>query len=179
MSHPQEPDDAKLISSLFSPEKDLIDRVIGDLEKSFGPVDCIGPECFFDRTKYYAREMGWPLHRRFISFDKLVRPDHLPDIKLKTMGIEGEYLRNGKRRVNIDPGYISPERLILATGKNYVHRVYLSQGIYADLTLVFQRGSFRPLQWTYPDYAEEGTISLFNEIREQYMKQLRRTRSLD
>ena len=179
MSHPQEPDHVKLISSLFSPEKDLIDRVIGDLEHLFGPVDCIGPACFFNRTKYYAREMGWPLHRRFISFDKLAPPDHLPAIKLETIGIEGRYLRDGKRLVNIDPGYISPERLILATGKNYVHRVYLSKGIYADLTLIFQRGSFRPLKWTYPDYAEAETISFFNGIRKQYMEQLRRTRSLD
>ncbi|MCP4666864.1 MAG: DUF4416 family protein [Deltaproteobacteria bacterium] len=179
MSHPKEPDPVKLISSLFSPEKDLIDRVIGDLEKPFGPVDRIGPECFFDRTEYYAREMGWPLYRRFISFGRLAPPDHLAEIKLKTIGIERKYLRDGKRLVNIDPGYISPERLILATGKNYVHRVYLSKGIYADLTLVFQKGSFRPLQWTYPDYAEEEAISLFNEIRKQYMEQLRRTKSLD
>ena len=179
MSHPKEPDHVKLISSLFSPEKDLTDRVIGDLEKSLGLVDSISPECFFDRTKYYAREMGWPLHRRFISFEKLVPPDNLPEIKLKTIGVEGQYLRDGKRLINIDPGYISPERLILATGKNYVHRVYLSEGIYADLTLIFHRGSFRPLEWTYPDYAEDETISLFNEIRKKYMEQLRRTRNLD
>lgn len=172
MSHPQEPDHVKLISSLFSPDKDLIGRVISELEKSIDSVDCISAECFFDRTQYYAREMGWPLHRRFISFDKLVPPDHLVEIKLKTNDIEQQYLYEEKRLVNIDPGYISLERLVLATGKNYVHRVYLSKGIYADLTLVFQRGSFRPLKWTYPDYADPEVITLFNGMRKRYKQQL-------
>ncbi len=179
MSHPQEPDRVKLISSIFSPERDIIDQAIGDLEKPFGAVESLSPECFFDRTRYYAREMGWPLHRRFISFGRLSPPDHLVETKLKTIEIEGKYLRNGKRLVNIDPGFISPERLVLATGKNYVHRIYLSRGIYADLTLTFKRGSFRPLKWTYPDYADEEVISLFNEIRNQYMAHIRRTKNFD
>jgi hypothetical protein len=179
MSQPHEPDPVKLISSLFSPEKEIIDTVVGELSKIIGLVDWISPELFFDRTKYYAREMGWPLHRRFISFSQLVPADHLVEIKLKTNGIEEQYRREGNRLVNIDPGFISPERLILATGKNYVHRIYLSKGIYADLTLIFQKGSFRPVNWTYPDYATPELIGLFNEIRKKYMEQLRGTKRLD
>jgi hypothetical protein len=72
-----------------------------------------------------------------------------------------------------------PERLILATGKNYVHRVYLSKGIYADLTLIFRKGSFRPVKWTYPDYATPELIGFFNEIRKKYMEQLREMKRLD
>ncbi len=173
MSHPHEPDHVKLISSLFSPEKELIDGVISDLEKIYGLLDWSSTELLFDRTRYYAKEMGWPLHRRFISFAGLVPPDHLVEIKLKTNEVEQQHLRGGNRVINIDPGYISPERLILATGKNYVHRVYLAKGIYADLTLIFQRGSFRALEWTYRDYADAEAISFFNEVRENYMKQLR------
>ena len=173
MSRPHEPDHVKLISSLFSPEKEFLDTIIKQLEKICGPVDWVSPELFFDRTKYYAKEMGWPLHRRFIAFEKLALPGQLIELKLKTNAIEQQYLVDGKRRVNIDPGYISPERLILATGKNFVHRVYLSQGIYADLTLVFQKGCFKTLEWTYPDYAEPEIIGYFNDVRTRYMKQVR------
>ena len=179
MSQPHEPEPVKLISSLFSPEKELIDTVVGELSKDFGLVDWISPELLFDRTKYYAREMGWPLHRRFISFSQLVPADHLVEIKLKTNRIEDQHRREGNRSVNIDPGIISPERLILATGKNYVHRIYLSKGIYADLTLIFQKGSFRPVKWTYPDYATSALIGFLNKIREKYMEQLREMKRLD
>jgi hypothetical protein len=179
MSQPHEPDPVKLISSLFSPEKRRIDTVIDEIAKIFGSVDWISPELLFDRTKYYAREMGWPLHRRFIYFSQLVLADHLVEIKLKTNKIEEQHLREGNRIVNIDPGYISPERLILATGKNYVHRVYLKKGIYADLTLLFQKGSFRPLKWTYPDYAAPEIIIFFNKIRERYMEQIREMKRID
>ena len=176
MSHPHEPDPVKLISSLFSPERGCLDRGIGQLSGIFGPVDWLSPELPFDRTRYYAREMGWPLYRRFISFEKLIPPDRLVEIKLETNQTEQQYLGEGKRRINIDPGYISPERLILATGKNYVHRVYLSRGIYADLTLIFHKGSFKPVSWTYPDYAAPETIGYFNEVRRGYMEQLREMR---
>lgn len=179
MSQPHEPEPVKLVSSLFSPEKRLLETVIGEFSKIYGAVDWISPELFFNRTRYYAREMGWPLHRRFVSFSKLIPADYLVAIKIKTNEIERQYLREGSRMVNIDPGYISPERLILATGKNYVHRVYLCEGIYADLTLIFQRGSFRPLKWTYPDYASKETIGFFNGIREKYMKQLREMKRFD
>ena len=179
MSHPQTPDQVKLISSLFSPEKELIDRAIEELSKIFGTIDRLSPELVFDRTKYYAKEMGWPLHRRFITFVELVPPDSIVDIKLKTNELEKKFLLGENRRINIDPGYISPERMILATGKNYTHRVYLSKGIFADLTLVFQRGGFRTLKWTYPDYASPELIGFFNTIRKQYMEQLKEEKRLD
>jgi hypothetical protein len=179
MSHPHEPDPVKLISSLFSPERELIDRVISRLSEIFGPVDWISPEFFFDRTRYYSKEMGWPLHRRFVSFSELIPADHIAEIKHRTNAVEQQFLSDGKRRINIDPGYISPERLILATGKNYVHRVYLSKGIYADLTLLFKKGSFVHLQWTYPDYRDPVIIGSFNHVRKQYMDQLKEMRRLD
>jgi len=173
MSHPKKPDPVKLISSLFSPRKESIGEIINRLSDIYGPVDYTSPELVFDRTKYYAKEMGWPLYRRFFSFSKLIPADGLVEIKLKTNEIEKEYLIDGNRTANIDPGYVSPERLILATGKNYIHRVYLSKGIYADLTLLYKRGTFVSLEWTYPDYAESKIIDMFNGIRKTYMEQLR------
>ncbi|MGD8228594.1 MAG: DUF4416 family protein, partial [Desulfobacteraceae bacterium] len=166
MSSPHKAEDVKLISSLFSPHKELILRVISELEQIFGPTDWISPELLFDGTKYYAKEMGWPLHRRFVSFERLIRPGRIAEIKRTTNRMEDENLQDGKRQINIDPGYISLERLVLATGKNYTHRIYLSKGIYADLSLVFHRGSFSPLQWTYKDYASPEIIALFNTVRE-------------
>ena len=174
MSKPKEPDNVKLISSIFSPEKSLIMKIIEELEKRFGPIEWISPELFFDKSKYYAKEMGWPLYRRFISFRDLIKPESIVSIKLYTNKIEDKYSVNGNRRVNIDPGYICLERLVLVTGKNYTHRIYLSNGIYADLTLIYKKKSFRPLDWTYPDYADPTIISYFNEIRQRYIEQLRK-----
>jgi hypothetical protein len=118
--------------------------------------------------------MGWPLFRRFVAFRDLIRPESIVEVKLRTNELENAFVRDGKRSVNIDPGYICLERLVLVTGKNYTHRIYLSKGIYADLTLLFQRGCFRPLPWTYQDYGDEGLISQFNEIRANYKAQLRK-----
>lgn len=173
MSTPKDADRVKLISSIFSPSKDVITSVATALERMFGPVDWKSAQLLFDRTRYYEREMGWPLFRRIVAFRDLIRPESIVDVKLKTNELEKAFARDGKRSVNLDPGYISMERLVLVTGKNYTHRVYLSKGIYADLTLIFQRGCFRPLPWTYRDYGAEEMISRFNEIRNAYKGQLR------
>ena len=178
MSHPHEPEPVKLIASIFSADQSILKEVINDLSSIYGQIDWESPPLFFDRTKYYAREMGWPLHRRFLSFEKLIMPNELAQIKLQTNDMEQKRLKDGNRLVNIDPGYVCAERLILATGKNYVHRVYLEKGIYADLTLIFKKGTFRPLEWTYKDYADPQVIGYFNEIRKLYMEQLRERRRL-
>jgi hypothetical protein len=173
MSHPHPPEKVRFIASLFSPEKGIIQEAIAQLSKIYGPVDWVSPEMFFDRTRYYAKEMGWPLHRRFISFQDLISPETLVEVKLRSNAIENDYLLLGNRQINIDPGYISLERVILATGKNYIHRIYLGKGIYADLTLVFKRGSFKPLEWTYRDYSAPEMIAAFNELRGAYLKKIR------
>ena len=179
MSVPEEPDKVKLLISLFSPREDLIHEVISNLTDLFGPVDWMSPPLFFDRTRYYAREMGWPLHRRFISFHTHIPAEHLIPIKIKTNEIERGYLDGENRLINIDPGYVSAERLILATGKNYIHRIYLGKGIFADLTLIFKRGTFVPLEWTYPDYSDPKMIEIWNQLRERYMNEIREKRLRD
>jgi len=173
MSAPREADDVKLVSSLFASQEPLLDQVIRELQGSFGPVDWTSPTLCFDRTRYYEREMGWPLYRRFVSFGRLIRPEDIVQVKLMCNQTENKYAVGGKRQINVDPGYISLERLILTTGKNYTHRIYLSKGIYADLSLVFRKGSFESLQWTYRDYADPIVIGYFNEVRARYKTQLR------
>jgi len=173
VSAPKEADAVKLVASLFSPEEKILEEVILELRAMHGSTDWVSPPLFFDRTRYYEKEMGWPLHRRFLSFRNLIRPEAIVDIKLQTNELEKRYVEEGRRRVNIDPGYIALERLVLATGKNYTHRLYLSRGIYADLTLVFHRRSFQTLVWTYRDYADPTVIGYFNDVREHYKNQLR------
>ena len=173
MSTPREPEDVKLVSSLFSRQETLLGQVILELETFLGSVDWTSPLLCFDRTNYYEAEMGWPLVRRFVSFKRLIKPDEIVQVKLLCSARETKHSVNGKRQINIDPGYLSLERLVLTTGKNYTHRVYLSKGIYADLTLVFRKGGFVPLPWTYPDYADPGVIGYFNEVRGRYKTQLR------
>jgi hypothetical protein len=176
LSIPKKPPKVKLISSLFSPDEDLLGGVMQEMESHFGPTDWKSEKLVFDRTRYYANEMGWPLYRRFISFSRLIAPDALVDVKLLTNTLENGHLAKTRRTINIDPGYVSLERLILATGKNYTHRIYLSRGIYADLTLVFHAGTFKPLPWTYPDYADEKVIRYFNTVRAEYLHSLREGR---
>ena len=117
--------------------------------------------------------MGHPLWRRFISFAELVRPESLPDIKIWTNELESRYVVQKKRSVNIDPGYISSAHLLLATGKAYTHRPYLRDGIYVDVTLIYQNKAFRSLPWTYPDYAEPGMKDMMKRIRDKYLLQLK------
>jgi hypothetical protein len=174
MSIPREPKPAKLVISIFMHDKPLFLEAARSLSKSFGSVDVVSSWFPFDQTDYYAPEMGAPLFRRFIGFDALIQQDALADIKCLTNDLEGQFSKKGKRLINIDPGYMVPERFVLATGKNYAHRIYLKAGIYADLTLIYRKGCFCPMDWTYPDYAGEPILSLLRSIRDKYMHQLRR-----
>ncbi|MDI6742445.1 MAG: DUF4416 family protein, partial [Smithella sp.] len=99
--------------------------------------------------------------------------EELPDIKRATNKIEETTTVDSKRKINIDPGYISKAHLILATGKSYTHRPYLRDGIYADLTLIYQGKKFCSLPWTYPDYADEKQLFMLGKIREKYLLQLK------
>lgn len=175
MSKPTSVDPVKLLASVLASDNDRMNRALRALSATLGDFDFISSKKPFDYTHYYAAEMGFPLFRRFVFFETLIGPERLPDVKIVTNGIEDRLVdRDGKRRVNIDPGYIGLAHLILATGKGYTHRPYLREGIYADLTLVFQGGSFKPLSWTYPDYSDEKMLKLFKKIREKYLIQLKR-----
>jgi hypothetical protein len=118
--------------------------------------------------------MGAELQRRLVSFEQLIAPDTLPEIKNATNLLEAARAdEKGGRRINIDPGYISLAHVILATCKGFSHRPYLRDGVYADLTLIFRAHSFQALEWTFPDYGSAGMIALLNTLREKYLQQLR------
>ncbi len=174
MSTPQEPKPAKLFVSVISASQERIVSVLSKLAGDYGTMDFVSAVLPFDYTDYYHAEMGKPLVRRFASFDHLIRQDGLALIKVGTNLLEAELSEKGNRTVNVDPGYLLAERLVLASGKNYAHRIYLGQGIYADLTLVYRDKDYRPLAWTYPDYADPKVRNWLRSLREKYLQQLRR-----
>lgn len=172
------PPPVKLVIGLIFRDPGLATKTKERLGENFGPIDFQSPTYPFLQTNYYYKEMGGNLKREFIGFTKLIPSDSLPDVKIVTNNIENQFrspdLEKG-RRINIDPGYIAAEKLVLATTKNYTHRPYLTKGIYADLTYRFYKGSFRPLDWTYPDYRLPQYIEIFNTIRNNYMEQLKKS----
>jgi len=174
MGRAKEPKPAKLFMSLIASEDEVFQQGIQDLSLVYGKTDFISERFLFDFTGYYTKEMGGGLFRHFITFERLIPIPLLPEIKKATNGLEEKYATSeGNRRINIDPGYLCLEHVILATTKGYTHRPYLREGIYADLTLIFREKSFQPMEWTYPDYRRNEIIELFNQFRKKYIKDLK------
>lgn len=173
MSIPREPNPAKAVIGLFMKEKSLLEPAAAELIQHFGPADMVSAWLPFDYTDYYEPETGSPLFRRLFAFNKLIQQDFLPEMKLMTNALELKFAEKGKRRVNMDPGYMLQERFVLATGKNYSHRIYIGKGIYADLTLIYTKGSFQTLPWTYPDYADQKMLSFLGQVRNRYISDLK------
>ncbi len=168
MSLPQRPPAAKLIIGAILADKDRFCRVIDDMIALFGTVDIVSPWYAFDYTDYYHQEMGQPLFRRVAAFKRHIGQIDLPLIKCRTNRLEQRYAAHGQRTVNLDPGYLLKERLVLASGKNFAHRIYLDKGIYADLTLIYEQGAFKTLPWTYPDYAAPVLLDWLAGVRAKY-----------
>ena len=174
MAKPKEPKPAKLFMSLIASEDEFLHQGVKDLCSDFGEIDFTSERLPFCFTDYYRKEMGDHLFRRFITFKNLISISLLPDIKLSTNRLEEKFSTPvGNRRLNIDPGYLCLEHVILATTKGYSHRPYLRKGIYADLTLIYRNKSFQALEWTYPDYRREDVIGLFNQFRKRYVEDLK------
>jgi hypothetical protein len=163
----------KLIVGMFAPREGLFEAPRRELTEAYGPADHVSPVWPFDFTAYYAQEFGEGLLRQFLSFAELIDPAKLAEIKLYTNALEQQYASAGRRQFNLDPGYIDLSKLVLATTKNHQHRIYLSQGIYAEVTLRYTRKSFRPWEWTYPDYRTDHYIQFLNQVRETLLQQLR------
>ena len=173
MSSPTPPSPAKLVIGLFMKEKALLPHLTASLCDAFGPVDLVSPWFSFDYTSYYEPEMGAPLFRRILAFQNLIPQEALSGIKLQTNALEAAHSRGDHRDVNIDPGYLLLSRFVLATGKNFAHRIYIGQNIYADLTLTYAKGGFQTLPWTYPDYASPEVRDFLLQVRYKYSMDLK------
>ena len=163
----------------FTPEKLVIpilisgeshrSSVLRELNRRYGEIDYTSIDLPFTYTRYYDEEMGSPITRFFVSFRNLVDPGALGRIKAETNDLEDLFRDAGKRRVNLDPGLVSGGRFILASTKNAAHRIPLADGIYGEITLVYEKGGYRPLEWTYPDYRSGDYTGILAEIRRIYL----------
>ncbi len=149
------------------------------LEKNFGKIDFVSkPLDFSAFTSYYEEEMGNPLKSRIISFEPLIHPFELADIKSITNKIEMDFSIEGRRTFNIDAGYIHHSQFVLASTKSWGSRIYLKNGIYAEITLLFLNGHFRPWEMTYPNYRTPEYIGELEKIRDIYMEKKRALKRL-
>ena len=175
MSTPREPLPGKAVLSVLASaawwESDLgWPPLRAELLGRFGPLDCESELLPFDHTGYYEAELGAPLLRRVLGFERLLPLDGLRAFKLATNELERAHARaDASRRVNLDPGLLTLERLVLASGKNFTHRVYLGSGIWADLTLIYnKRQGWITLPWTFPDYATDDMKRRLTALRALY-----------
>jgi hypothetical protein len=164
----------KLVIGFIFQEEDVLNKTKVLLARRFGKIDNQSLILAFTHTDYYTKEFGSNLKRQFVSFEKLISPRDLSAIKITTNKIEQKMSRQGQRQINIDPGYLDMAKLILASTKDYRHRVYLNKGIYAEVTLFYQHKSFQAWEWTYPDYKTSDYIAIFNRIREIYVEQIKK-----
>jgi hypothetical protein len=176
MAQPKAFTPVKLICGVIYKEEAFYDEARRRLEPEWGSVDSESEPFPFDLTDYYEAEMGAGLVRRFMSFEGFVAPESLPARKIQAIDIE-ESLRQERGRpgrpVNIDPGMLSASALVMATAKDFAHRIPLGRGIYAHLEFLFTRTGVRTLDWTYPDLRREACQAYFRSVRELYLERLR------
>jgi len=175
MAEPKPFSPVKLICGIITSGENIFNTAEECLISLYGPADLKSPYFKFNFTDYYEKQMGKDLKRRFLSFKNSIFPENISEIKLRTNELEEE-LRKGqkmsRRVVNLDPGYITSSALIMATAKDFAHRIPLHHGIYAHLELLFSKKEARTLSWTYPDFKTEGYQKFFIEVRRIYISQL-------
>ncbi len=178
MGYISRPKQANLIIGVLTGIPELLSQTDKILEEHFGPVDLRSNVLPFNFTDYYNEEMGKGILRQFYSFERLISPDEIAAIKVQTNAIEESVASSQKypvkRPVNIDPGYMNESRLILASTKDFSHRIYLRDGVYAEVTLNYRRGKFESFPWTFPDYQSSDYQNFFLLVRELYVKKLKR-----
>ena len=171
------PKPVNLIIGVLSSIQALFELIEKTLQGKFGPIDLRSDILPFNFTDYYNEEMGEGIRRQFYSFEKLIMPDEIASIKVQTNTIE-ELMASSKeysvpRPVNIDPGYISESRLILASTKDFSHRIYLREGVYAEVTLNYRGGRYESFPWTFPDYKTSDYQNFFLAVRKLYVQKLK------
>ncbi|MFQ5455500.1 MAG: DUF4416 family protein [Nitrospirota bacterium] len=168
------PKKVKLFVGMLTAKENIFEIAIEHLIKIYGITDYESRLYEWQHTDYYEKEMGEDLLRKFVFFKYHISPESISDVKKKTNEIEklfGKQEGNQfSRRINLDPGYITDAKVVLATTKDYSHRVYLRNGIYAEVELQFSEKSYMPMPYTYSDFRSEEYISLFNKVREDILR---------
>ncbi len=175
MGRVSQPEKVKLFAGIITSLPGVLEPAREQLELLLGPVDLCSRPYPFDLTHYYDAEMGVPLQRYFLGFRDLAPPDKIVDFKLQTNELETRFAerdRQVSRPINIDPGYLEQSKIVLASTKNYYHRIFLGRGIYAEVTMYFQDGAWQTLPWTFPDFRSGRYDPFFTKLRQVYRQQL-------
>lgn len=157
------------ILALTYQQREQADQALEWFREKAGEVSTSSEPFTFIHTRYYEPEMGSDLSKIFYAFADLMDPADLVSLKRYSNHIEERLSVQGRRRVNLDPGYLEAAKLILATTKNFSHRIYLGQGIYGDVQLYWRDGRFQCNPWTYPDYQDATTLAFFTRVRDHYL----------
>jgi hypothetical protein len=167
----------KLFIGVLASEEAHLQRLESRLSEEYGPIDLRSPVIPFISTDYYQHETGDHIVRVFFSFERLIDGDRLPEIKCWTNELESEFAASAgaavKRPVNLDPGYVENAKVILASTKNFYHRMYIGRGIFAEVTMHYRNHACEFFPWTYPDYQSEDYQRFFLEVRRMYREQLK------
>ncbi len=173
----KEPKPVKLIVGILASDERCLTVAREGLGSALGACDLVSDIWGFDQTDYYTEQIGSHILRQFVSIERLIDPGQLAQIKHQTNAME-QHLAVSlalpfPRPVNLDPGIIEPSKLVLATTKNYAHRIYIGNRMYAEVTLVYDKGQWCPLPYTYPDYHRQEYFGFFSQVRLQLVQQLR------
>ena len=176
----RKPKPVKLIVAILAANEQCLHTAVEVVDDKFGQTDLISDIWPFDQTDYYRDETGPHILRQFVSIARLVDPGKLARIKQRTNRLEQKLAAKlglpVPRPVNLDPGIIEPSKLVLATAKNYSHRIYIGKRIYAEVTLIFEKGRWRSLEYTYPDYRQQCYLDFFERVRNRLLEQLKSQR---
>lgn len=169
-----DPHPVKLFIGMLCRDIFLIEQLTGELCNIFGPVDLSSPVLPWEHTCYYEREMGAGLKRKFIFFKRLINPHDITGIKITTIGLENRYLNETRgRRINLDPGYLDAAKIVLASTKDFSHRIYLDKGIYGEVTLIYSGRDYQSLPYTFPDFRTKEYWDIFKAARETFKSDIR------
>jgi len=161
----------KLISGVLYTDKNLLQQAKTLMIQNYGEIDFESDAFIFDVSDYYHQEMGSQIYRIFWSFEKLINPKDIAQIKIEYNEIEDSLAINGNRKVNLDAGYLDYDKIVLASAKYNWQKIYLDYGIYADLTLRYEKGNYLPFPWSFPDFKEGHYNLTLLKIRDIYKLQ--------
>ncbi len=173
----KEPRPVKLLIGILAADEQCLQAAVEIIAAEFGSLDLQSDVWPFGMTDYYNEQTGPNILKQFVTVEKLIDPGKLAKIKHKTNKLEQKLAQKMDidlpRPVNLDPGLIEPSKMVLATTKNYSHRIYIGKKMYAEVTLIYDKGKWRPFDYTYPDYRQQCYHDFFNKVRTRLLEQLK------
>lgn len=173
----QQPHPVKLMIGILAADRRCLDTAGAAVIAAFGQADLTSPVYPFDLTQYYEQQAGADILRQFISIEQPIDPGRLAEIKHQTNQLEKQLAESLKtsypRPVNLDPGYIEPSKLVLASTKNFAHRVYIGSGMWAEVTLTYNKGLWQVYPYTFPDFKSGRYNDFLSQVREKLVSQMR------